>query len=171
MGEDLRRRVEELESEVARLRQTRGPRGVRYRSRAAIGDIPLLAVSMGPDFERGEMRGHARGVIAVGDMATGVVAIGGLARGLIALGGLAVGAVTFGGLALGVLGAFGGGAVAGGVAVGGGAVGRAAIGGAAYGRYACGGGAGGTYVVSPLRQDPEALAFFRRYGLERLCRR
>jgi len=168
MSQDLQRRVEELEREVGRLRG-RGMRGVRYRSGAAIGDIPLLAVAIGADLERGEMRGHARGIIAIGDLATGVVALGGLARGLIALGGLAVGGITFGGLSLGALAAVGGMAV-GSAALGGGAVGRVAVGGAAYGHYACGGAAAGTYVVSALRRDAEAVAFFRHYGLDPVCR-
>lgn len=170
MGDDLDRRVEQLEREIAEMRRGRGVRRVRYRSAAAIGDFPLLAVSIGPDFERGEVRGHARGVIAIGDMATGVIALGGLARGLIALGGLAVGGVTIGGLSLGLLAAVGGMAV-GGLAVGGGAVGRVAVGGGAYGRYACGGAAGGTYVISAQRRDPQAVEFFSRYGLERFGRR
>jgi hypothetical protein len=67
-----------------------------------------------------------------------------------------------------VLLAFGGLAV-GSTAVGGAAVGRVAMGGAAVGEYACGGGALGTHVVSPVRRDPEALAFFRERDLEALC--
>ena len=80
---------------------------VRYKSSATFLEIPVIAIAVGPDSSNNEVRGHARGVIAIGDMATGFVAIGGLARGAIALGGLAVGLVAFGGLGLGVL-AFGG---------------------------------------------------------------
>lgn len=145
-------------------------RGVRYRSSAAIGDFPLLAVSIGPDPDKGQMRGHARGVIAIGDIATGVVALGGLARGLVALGGLAVGAVSFGGLSLGVLAAAGGLAI-GSVAFGGAAVGGVAVGGGALGQYACGGAAAGAHAISPLGRDPEAERFFREYGLSGLCGR
>lgn len=68
----LEKRIAELEHEVSALRG-RG-RGVRYRSAAAIGDFPLLAIAVGPDLARGEIRGHARGVVAVGNIATGVVA-------------------------------------------------------------------------------------------------
>lgn len=165
---DLERRVAELEQQLAALKQARF-RGIRYRSSLTFADIPLLAIAAGPDPERGELRGHAKGIIALGDIATGVVALGGLARGLVAIGGLAVGGLSFGGLSLGVLAAAGGLAI-GSVALGGAAIGGVAIGGGAAGYYACGGGAAGTHVVSPLSQDPEAQAFFRRYGLERLCR-
>ena len=71
---------------------------VRYKSSATFLEIPVISIAVGPDFSNNEVRGHARGVIAIGDMATGFVAIGGLARGAIALGGLAVGLVAFGGL-------------------------------------------------------------------------
>jgi hypothetical protein len=164
---DLEKRVRELEEEVRVLRGRR-PGRVRYRSAVGIGDIPLVAIALGPDPERGERRGHARGIVAIGDIATGVVAVGGLATGGIAIGGLSLGLASLGGLALGVLLAVGGAAV-GGVAVGGAAVGRVAVGGGAVGEYACGGGAFGTHVVSAMRRDPEAEAFFRGHGLEGLC--
>jgi hypothetical protein len=168
---DLERRVVELEAEVSRLRTAPrgGWRGVRYRSALGIGDLPLVAIATGPDLEKGELRGHARGVIAIGDMATGFLAIGGLARGVITLGGLSVGLVSLGGCAVGLVAAVGGLAI-GSLALGGAAVGGAAVGGAAVGRYACGGGAFGTYVAGPARTDPEALAFFREYGLDSMCR-
>jgi hypothetical protein len=164
---DLEKRVRELEQEVEQLRGRRPPR-VRYRSAAAIGDLPLVSIALGPDLEKGEWRGHARGVVAIGDTAMGGVAIGGLAVGAIALGGLSLGLASVGGLALGVFLALGGGAV-GGTAIGGGAVGRVAIGGGAVGEYACGGAAAGAHVISATRRDPEAEAFFREHGLEGLC--
>jgi hypothetical protein len=164
----LERRVRELEREVAALRGRRG--GVRHRSAAAIGDLPLVSVAVGPDLSKGEIRGHARGVIAIGDMATGVIALGGLARGVLAMGGLAVGLVSVGGVSIGVLLAVGG-VTLGSLAVGGMAVGGAAIGGGAAGYYACGGGAAGAHVISAGQRDPEALAFFSRYGLAGLCGR
>jgi hypothetical protein len=163
----LEKRIADLEREVGALRGRRG--GVRYRSTLGVGDFPLLAVAVGPDLSRGEIRGHAKGVIAIGDFATGIVAVGGLARGLVAVGGLSAGLVSFGGLTLGLLLAFGGLAIAP-VAVGGVAVGRVAVGGGAAGYYACGGGAYGTHVVSAQRRDPEAVAFFRRFALGALCR-
>lgn len=165
---DLEKRVRELEEEVRVLRGRR-PGRVRYRSALAIGDIPLVSIALGPDPEKGEWRGHARGVIAIGDIATGLVAIGGLATGGLCFGGVSLGLASLGGLALGVVLAVGGLAV-GGTAVGGAAVGRIAVGGGAVGQYACGGGAYGTHVVSATRRDPEAEAFFRERGLEWLCR-
>jgi hypothetical protein len=164
---DLERRVEQLEQEFAQVRRFR-PRGIRFRSSLALGNIPLLAIASGPDPDCGELRGHARGLIAIGDVATGVVALGGLARGVVAFGGLSLGAVAFGGLSIGVVVAVGGLAL-GSLAFGGGAVGGVAIGGGAVGYYACGGGAVGPHAVSPLWQDPEGLAFFRQYGLAATC--
>jgi hypothetical protein len=127
-------------------------RSVRRQSSTELFGLPLWAVAFGPDPSRGEIRGHARGIFAFGDMATGFLAIGGLAVGLVSLGGLAIG----------VLAALGGGAL-GGIAFGGGAVGYVAVGGVAAGYYALGGVAVGAHAVSPLHQDPEAVAFFHRF--------
>jgi len=63
------------------------------RFRATAGDI-------GPDPEQGEWRGHARGLLAIGDVATGWIALGGLALGALALGGTAGGLVAIGGAAV-----------------------------------------------------------------------
>jgi len=164
---ELERRIEELEGQVRAL-EGRRPRGVRYRTSFGLGNIPLLAVALGPDLAAGEMRGHAKGIVAVGDVATGVIAVGGLARGAVCVGGLSVGLVSLGGLALGVVLAIGGLAI-GGVAFGGGAVGGLALGGAAAGYYACGGGAVGAHVISPMEQDPLAEEFLRQHGLEGVC--
>ena len=164
--EDLERRVGELERQLASAGPAR--RCVRYRSAAAIGDVPLVSIALGPDPARGEWRGHARGVIAIGDMASGLVAVGGVAIGGICVGGLPIGVASFGGLALGILLALGGLAV-GGTAVGGAALGHVAIGGAAVGVYACGGVGFGSHVVDAMHSDPEAAALFRERGLEALC--
>jgi hypothetical protein len=155
---DLERRVRELEEQVAVLKQRGGfgYRGVRRRSSFEVAGLPLWEIASGPDPETGSMRGHARAIFAIGDLATGVVAIGGLARGVFALGGCALGLVSMGGFSIGVLLAVGGLAI-GGVAFGGGAVGGIAIGGGAVGMYACGGGAAGSHVISPGRRDPEAM--------------
>lgn len=51
-------------------------------------DEPLLSVAIGPDAARRELNGRARGIVAIGDIATGVIAIGGIARGLVAIGNL-----------------------------------------------------------------------------------
>ena len=168
--EDLEKRVRDLERQLQSLGVT-GPqaiRGIRKRASWGLGDIPIYDIALGPDFTRGEMRGHARGIVAVGDIATGVLALGGLARGVVAVGGLAAGLITFGGLSLGVLLAAGGMAI-GTLAFGGGAGGAVAIGGGAAGYYACGGGAVGAHVWSPLRRDPEAARFFKENGLQAVC--
>ncbi len=169
--DELEKRVSALERQLAGLQGlARVPfRGIRKRSAAAIGDLPLYDIAVGPDLTRGEMRGHARGVVAVGDIATGVIAIGGLARGVVALGGLAAGLVSFGGLSIGLAVAVGGLAI-GSLAAGGGAVGGVAVGGGAAGYYACGGGALGRFTIDARHQDPEAKDFFREVGLSGLCR-
>jgi hypothetical protein len=150
-------RLEALEREIATLR--RGAyRGVRRRSALEFAGLPLYDVALGPDPEKGELRGHARGILAIGDMATGFVAVGGLARGIVALGGLAVGLLALGGLSIGLL-----------LALGGGALGGVAIGGGAVGYYACGGGAYGHAVVSALRRDEEAVEFFRAHAPVSVC--
>lgn len=136
-------------------------RGVRKRSNYEYLGLPLWSIASGPDPEKGESRGHAKGVLAIGDIATGIIALGGFARGFIAFGGLAVGVIAVGGLAIGGL-AFGGLAI-GVAALGGGAVGWVAIGGAAAGYYAAGGAAIGTYTLGPLAQSPEAVAFFTQW--------
>jgi len=168
--EDLEKRLTDLEKQVAALKGSGlvALRGMRKRASWGIGDIPFYDIAIGPDPEHGEFRGHAKGIIAVGDMATGVLALGGLARGVVAIGGLAVGLVSLGGLSVGILLAVGGLAI-GGAALGGAAVGGVAIGGGAAGYYACGGGAFGEHVVDARRRDPEAEEFFSRYGVEGLC--
>lgn len=138
-------------------------RSVRKRSSYEFIGMPLYSIALGPDLAKGELRGHAKGVLAIGDLATGIVAIGGLARGAIAIGGLAFGLVAFGGLAVGAL-ALGGAAI-GLAALGGGALGCVAVGGAAIGVYAAGGAAFGEHVISAAAQDPEAVRFFSDLGL------
>jgi hypothetical protein len=138
-----------------------GFRAVRRRSDYEYLGLPLWSVAMGADPARGELRGHARGIVAIGDVATGVVALGGLARGFVAIGGLAFGVVAFGGFAVGALAVAG--LALGALAIGGGAVGWIAVGGAAAGFYAAGGAVWGTHVVSAIEQSPEAVAFFTQW--------
>lgn len=128
-----------------------GYRGVRKTSSVKILGLPLYDIAMGPDPAKGCMRGHACGIIAIGDTARGVLAFGGVATGVIAIGGLALGVLAFGGCAIG------------GIALGGGAVGGVAIGGGAVGYYATGGGATGKYVIDAARQSPEAIDFFSKW--------
>ena len=157
-SQELSERVEQLEREMASLRGAPCGRyrGVRKRSEAEFLGLPLWEIATGPDPEKGEIRGHAKAIIAIGDIATGFLAIGGYARGGIALGGLAIGAIALGGAAVGALLAVGGAAV-GGIALGGAAAGGIAMGGGAAGYYAFGGGAYGEFVVSATRRDPQAV--------------
>lgn len=165
--EGLEERVRRLEEELAAFK-ARGGRAVRKRATWGVGNIPMWEVAVGPDLARGESRGHARAVLAFGDIATGVVAFGGWARGLVAVGGLATGLFSVGGLSIGLLAAVGGLAI-GSLAFGGGAVGTVAMGGGAVGKYACGAGAAGQHVVSVHRRDPSAEAFFGEHGLLDAC--
>jgi hypothetical protein len=128
---------------------------IRYVSPMRLFGYPLVAVACGSDFSRNETHGHARGIIAVGDVATGVIAIGGLARGLIAVGGVAAGGVTVAGVGFGAL------------VIAGVAFAQTAFGGVAIGHYAKGRAAVGAHVVSPSRVDHSAAVWFERLGLHR----
>jgi hypothetical protein len=125
--------------------------GYEYRSSIEIFGLPLIHMTSGWDPMTGRLR-KAVGIVAIGNQAYGVVAIGGFAFGVVSLGGVGVGLLlAFGGLAIG------------GIAFGGAAAGGVAIGGGALGYYAVGGGAVGTHVVTPMRQDPEAVETLRMY--------
>lgn len=112
-----------------------------YRSKRTLFGLPLVHVNCG--FDRNYW---ARGIIAVGNVATGVVALGGVAFGLftlgavslgllLALGAVSIGMVSIGGIAVGLL------------AWGGIAVGWLAVGGMSLGVYAAGGAAVGSRVA------------------------
>ncbi len=150
--------------------------GRRYKSQREFCGLPLLHIAIGP--YGGERVGRARGVVAIGDVATGFVALGTIARGGIAFGALAFGGLALGGLGIGVVSVAGaavglaamGGLAVGGLAVGGLAVGGIAVGGCAIGVVADGGAAIGSYVrggapIGPHRlglgvSDPEAARVF-----------
>lgn len=98
------------------------------RSRAMIGNKPLVHVAFGYNEETGGPK-VAEGIIAIGNIAKGWLAFGGVAIGALALGGVAIGGIALGGLAIGLLGlgglalavvlGLGGAALAGGVSIGG----------------------------------------------------
>lgn len=179
---ELQQRVEVLEQEVTELRAARGAgqtvrthrlrSGTRRRSETEILGIPLWEIACGPDPERGERRGHAKAIFAMGDIATGVVAVGGIARGFLCIGGVAVGFLTLGGVSLGLLAAMGGLAI-GGLAMGGASLGGIAIGGAAIGyvvkaaagvcMYGKGPAVIGAHVINAFGQDPQAVQFFEQW--------
>ena len=77
---------------------------MEYRSEQVWGDLPVVHVSVGGRQADGRYRlGRARGIIALGDVATGLVAVGGVAIGLFSVGGVAIGLVAFGGVAVGLV--------------------------------------------------------------------
>jgi serine/threonine protein kinase len=83
-----------------------GRPGKRATSSTTIMGMPLWSVAYGPDIEKGEARGHAHGIFALGEFATGIVAVGLIAAGVftlapISVGVVAVGAVAAGGVAMG----------------------------------------------------------------------
>ena len=104
-----------------------------YKSKRTLFGIPLVHINLGRN-------GWARGIVAVGSIATGIVALGGVAFGLFTLGGVSIGLL----LALGAvsLGAVSVGAIAVGLLAWGGlALGWLAVGGISLGVYAAGGAA------------------------------
>jgi hypothetical protein len=79
-------------------------RAVEYRSEQAWGTLPLVHVAVGGRQAGGRYRlGRARGVIALGDVATGLVAVGAVAVGLFAAGAVAVGLTAVGAVTAGLL--------------------------------------------------------------------
>lgn len=83
-------------------------RAFEYRSEQVWGNLPVVHVAVGGRQADGRYRpGRARGVIALGDVATGLVAVGGVAIGLFSVGGVAVGLVALGGVAIGAGGGWG----------------------------------------------------------------
>ncbi len=122
-----------------------------YKSERTLFGLPLVHINLG-------RRDHwARGIIAVGNIATGIVALGGIAAGLFSLGGvsfgllLALGAVALGGVSVG-------GVAFGLLAWGGIALGWLAVGGCAVGVYAAGGVAAASKVaVGGIASAPLAI--------------
>lgn len=124
-----------------------------YKSKATLLGLPLVHVNLG---RWGVYR--AKGIFAVGNVATGVVSLGGVSAGLfslgcVSLGGLSLGALSLGGAALGglaagLLAAVGGVALSPGLAIGGCAIGGAyAIGGAATASKVAAGGAASAAIA------------------------
>ena len=146
----------------------RTPRGTRRRASWNLLGMPFYDIAIGPDPDKKEIRGRAKGFIAIGDRALGVIAIGNFARGGIAIGWAALGLVSIGGIAVGPLVAVGVLAF-GGLAFGGVAAGPVAVGADATGIYACGIVARGEAVIDDDRRDPAAVVFFGERGLGKLC--
>jgi hypothetical protein len=135
--------------------------GFRKSSQWIVFGLPLWDIALGPNKQRGEIRGYALGIIAIGDVAKGWIAMGSIAYGGLAIGGFSFGIIAVGGVSIGLI-ALAGLAI-GGVALGGAAIGIVAIGGGALGYYAVGGGAFGKYVISGMEKNPEAIEFFKQW--------
>jgi len=63
------------------MMQQQIPRGIRKRSTRTLFGLPIIDIALGPDLEKGELRGHAHGLVAIGDIARGWVAVGGVSCG------------------------------------------------------------------------------------------
>lgn len=130
------------------------PYHYEYKSRRTLFGLPLVHIHFG-----GRRVCRAKGIIAIGNIATGLFAIGGIAAGLISLGGLSAGLLALGGLAIGMFAAGGMGlgllAAAGGLAVGG----YFALGGLAASKcYALGGlAAAGRIAAGGIAFAPVAM--------------
>ncbi len=107
-------------------------KGVRYESRRKLFNLPIVSIAFGPNPERTENRGLARGLIAIGDISVGLISFGGLAFGVFSFGGASVGLLSVGGLAIGII-SLGGAAIGLLAAIGGVAIGYNAVGGLAIG--------------------------------------
>ena len=101
-----------------------------YKSKRTLFGLPLVHINCGPGIH------WARGIIAIGDIATGLVAMGGIAVGLVSLGALSLGLL----LALGAL-------TAGIISIGGVALGLFTLGGVAVGWLSVGGISCGVYAA------------------------
>ena len=89
--------------------------GYEYKSKHTLFGLPLVHINCGYGLRR------AKGVIAIGNIATGIVALGGFGVGVVSFCGIGVGLLSLGGLALG-------GFAVGGVAVGGAAAAPVSVG-------------------------------------------
>lgn len=149
----------------------RGEFRFEYVSKMHWGKLPLVHINIGLGVCR------AKGIIAVGNIATGVVSLGFLSVGVLAIGLLSLGLLAFGSCALALL--LGAGGVAtgllafGGLAVGimtfgGVSVEYIAVGGAAFGQYAVGGSAYAWLAAGNVNASG-AHAFIMPNDYERLC--
>ena len=102
---------------------------IEYKSARTLRGLPLVHINLGPGKRR------ARGVLAVGNVATGLVSVGFVARGGLSLGILSLGVLSIGPLAVGLL------------AVGALALGVASVGAVAIGLFAVGGCAVASHVA------------------------
>lgn len=111
-----------------------------YKSERTLWGLPLVHINL-----RTRGVGWARGIIAIGNVATGLAALGAISAGLLSLGALSAGLLALGALSLG---AVSGGAVSVGLLAWGGiALGLVSAGGVAVGQFAVGGVAAGSRLA------------------------
>ncbi|MBU0993364.1 MAG: hypothetical protein KJ737_12795 [Proteobacteria bacterium] len=133
-----------------------------FKSRKTILGFPLIHYTNGKNPETGR-RIIAKGIIAVGRLATGVFAIGHASLGLIAVGQLGlgflfgfgqatIGCVAIGQLAIGLI--FGFGQIATGIT---------AIGQVAFGKYVLAQIGFGDFMWTPKIKNPTAINYFRSF--------
>jgi hypothetical protein len=134
-------------------------RPIHFESPVKIMGWPLVAIARGKRTKEGSEIASARGIVAVGDVATGVFAVGGVATGVVAVGGIAAGAIAVGGLACGM------------VALGGLAIGAVAKGGVAIGQFVRGGSMLGMYVMQRQGRGLESRLHQFGRSLARTARR
>ncbi len=116
-----------------------------YVSKTRLFGLPVLHVNVGLGVYR------AKGIIAIGNIATGFLSMGLLSIGLLAFGWLAIGLLAFGGVALG-FGVGAGGVATGAIAFGGVAIGVLTFGGCSIGYVAVGGFSVGQYAMGGVAQ-------------------
>lgn len=102
-----------------------------YKSKKTFMGLPIVHINLGRGLRK------AKGIIAIGTIATGVVSVGAISVGLISLGALSIGVLALGGFAAGLIAL--GGISFGGLCVGGLTFGYLAVGGCAFGVYSIGG--------------------------------
>ena len=125
-----------------------------YRSRCTLWGLPLVHINLS---QRGLT--WARGIIAIGNVATGLVAVGCFAAGLLSVGAICLGLLVIAGIALGVVSI---GCISiGMLAFGGVALGYLAVGGSCFGIYAVGGAAGATDIAVGAAAGADLLAIGR----------
>ncbi|MDR0324817.1 MAG: helix-turn-helix domain-containing protein [Oscillospiraceae bacterium] len=117
-----------------------GRTSYEYKSKRTLFGLPLLHVNIGFGAKK------AKGVLAIGNIATGIVSIGLFARGLLSFGLLSIGVLAFGTLATGLLLAVGG-VAAGTIAVGAVAIGIFALGAVAVGMFSFGAVAAASHIA------------------------
>ena len=67
-------------------KQWNSGRSIRWESKIKIISRPLVAIAWGPDANGDSNLGHAKGILAIGQVASGIIAIGLISYGFISIG-------------------------------------------------------------------------------------